>query len=156
MLTNIEAIFCWHKRVFILSVLLYCLFTNEFKYSLETVYCLRKGKLGILPFFFCFVLVWWRGIGSFRLFSFSSKLLLGSGPPHMARQKQDDQHEHTFSRYVSIRDVVLKTCQRRWMIGKSGERGSGISVLVVWRDDDDNDDISLDEDIRITECVCLF
>ena len=53
------------------------------------------------------------------------------GPPHMAGQKQDDQHEHSFSSYVRIRDVVLKTCQRHWTIGKSGERGSGISVLVV-------------------------
>ena len=26
------------------------------------------------------------------------------------RAKQDDQHEHTFSNYVRIRDVVLKTC----------------------------------------------
>ena len=33
-------------------------------------------------------------------------------------------------------DVALKTCQRRWTIGKSGERGSGISVLVAWHDDD--------------------
>ena len=59
------------------------------------------------------------------------------GPPHMAGQKQDDQHEHTFSSYVRIRDVALKTCQRRWTIGKSGERGSGISVLATWHDDDD-------------------
>ena len=51
------------------------------------------------------------------------------GPPHMAVQKQDDQHEHTFSSYVRIRDVVLKTYLGRWMIGRSGERGSGISVL---------------------------
>ena len=34
--------------------------------------------------------------------------------PHMAVQKQDDQHEHTFSSYVRIRDVVLKTCLGRW------------------------------------------
>ena len=27
----------------------------------------------------------------------------------MAVQKQDDQHEHTFSSYVRIRDAVLKT-----------------------------------------------
>ena len=33
--------------------------------------------------------------------------------PHMAVQKQDDQHEHTFSKYVRIRDVVQKTCLRR-------------------------------------------
>ena len=35
------------------------------------------------------------------------------------------------------RDVALKTCQRRWMIGRSGERGSGISVLAAQHDDDD-------------------
>ena len=60
------------------------------------------------------------------------------GPPHMAVQKQDDQHEHTFSSYVRIRDVVLKTCLRRWTIGKSGERRSGISVLPARHDDDDD------------------
>ena len=42
----------------------------------------------------------------------------------MAVQKQDDQHEHTFSNYVRI--------------GKSGERGSGISVLPARHDDDDD------------------
>ena len=57
----------------------------------------------------------------------------------MTMQKQDDQHEHTFSNYVRIRDVVQKTCQRRWTIGKSGERGSGISVLPARHDDDDDD-----------------
>ena len=30
----------------------------------------------------------------------------------MAEQKQDDQHEHTFSNYVRIRDVVQKTSRR--------------------------------------------
>ena len=62
------------------------------------------------------------------------------GPPHMAKQKQDDQLEHTYSRYVRIWDVALKTSQRRWMIGRSGERGSGISVLAARHDDDDDDD----------------
>ena len=61
------------------------------------------------------------------------------GTPHMAVQKQDDQHEHTFSSCVRIRDVVLRTCLGRWTIGRSGERGSGISVLPA-RHDDDNDD----------------
>ena len=60
------------------------------------------------------------------------------GPPHMAEQKQDDQHENTFSNYVRIRDVVQNTCQRRWTIGKSDERGSGISVLPARHDDDDD------------------
>ena len=61
------------------------------------------------------------------------------GPPHMAKQKQDNQHEHTYSSYVRTQDVTLKTCQRRWIIGRSGERGSGISMLVVWHDDDDDE-----------------
>ena len=48
------------------------------------------------------------------------------------------QLEHTFSSYVRIPDVALKTCQRRWTIGRSGERGSGISVLAArYHDDDD-------------------
>ena len=59
----------------------------------------------------------------------------------MAWQKQDDQLENTFSSYVRIQDVALKTCQRRWTIGKSAKRGSGISVLPA-RHDDDNDDWS--------------
>ena len=59
------------------------------------------------------------------------------GPPHMAVQKQDDQHEHTISSCVRIRDVVLRTCLGRWTIGRSGDRGSGISVLPARHDDDD-------------------
>ena len=55
----------------------------------------------------------------------------------MAEQKQDDQLEHTYSSYVRIRDVTLKTCQGRWTIGRSGERGSGISVPAARHDDDD-------------------
>ena len=58
--------------------------------------------------------------------------------PHMAKQKQDDHLEHSYSSYARIRDVALKTCQRQWMIGRSGERGSGISVLAAWHDDDDD------------------
>ena len=63
------------------------------------------------------------------------------GPPHMAEQKRDDQLEHTYSSYVRIRDVVQKTYRRRWTIGRSGERGSEISVQAARHDDDD--DISL-------------
>ena len=54
-------------------------------------------------------------------------------------QKQDDQLEHTYSNYVKTQDVNLKTCRRRWMIGRCGERGSGISVLAARHDDDDID-----------------
>ena len=59
----------------------------------------------------------------------------------MAGQKRDDQLEHTYSSNVRIRDVALKTCRRLLTIGRSGERGSGISVLAARHDDDDNDDI---------------
>ena len=62
------------------------------------------------------------------------------GPPHMAKQKQDDQLEPTYSSSVRIRDVALRTCQKQWTIGRSGERGSGISVLAAWHDDDDDDE----------------
>ena len=65
------------------------------------------------------------------------------GSPHMAAQKQDDQHERTFSSYVRIQVVVLKTCLGRWTIGRSGERGSGISVLPARYDDDDDDVLTL-------------
>ena len=58
----------------------------------------------------------------------------------MAGQRQDDQLEHTYSIYVRIGDVAQKTCQRRWAIGRSGEKGSGISVPVAGHDDDDDDD----------------
>ena len=65
-------------------------------------------------------------------------MMYSYGPPHMAGQKQDDQHEHTFSSYVRIRDVALKACQKRLTIGKSGKRGSGISVLAARHYDDDD------------------
>ena len=73
-------------------------------------------------------------------------------PPHVAKQKQDDQHEHTYNSYVRIWDVALKTCQRRWTIGRSGERGSGISVLPAWHDDDD---IYVYIHIHICVCACV-
>ena len=71
----------------------------------------------------------------------SSRMMSSNGPPHEVEQKQDDQLEHTYSSYVRIRDVALKTCQRRWTIGKSGERGSGISVLAARHDDDHDGDV---------------
>ena len=68
----------------------------------------------------------------------NSSVMYSYGAPHMATQKQDDQLEHTYSSYVRIRDVTLKTCQKRWMIGRSGKRVSGISVLAARLDDDDD------------------
>ena len=44
----------------------------------------------------------------------------------------------TFSSYVRIQDVALKTYQRWWMIGRSGERGSEISVQAARHDDVDD------------------
>ena len=35
------------------------------------------------------------------------------GPLHMAKQKQDDQLEHTYSSYVRIQDVTLKRCNAK-------------------------------------------
>ena len=72
------------------------------------------------------------------------------GPPHKAKQKQDDSVEHTNSSYVRIRDVTLKTRQKRWMIGRSGERGSGISVLAARHDDDDDDD---DDEMALNNAI---
>ena len=57
----------------------------------------------------------------------------------MDEQRQDDQPEPTYSSSVPIQDVSLKTCQKQWTIEKGGEKVSGISVLMV-RHDDDNDD----------------
>ena len=48
---------------------------------------------------------------------------------HMAEQKQDDKLELTYSSSVRIRDVALRTYQKRWMIRRSAERGSEISLL---------------------------
>ena len=39
-------------------------------------------------------------------------------------------------------DVTLKTCRGRWVIGRNGERGSGISALAARHDDDDDDDFT--------------
>ena len=58
--------------------------------------------------------------------------------PHMAEQKQGDQLEPTYSSSVRIRDVALRTCQKRWTIGRSSERGSGISVLAARQNDNDD------------------
>ena len=55
----------------------------------------------------------------------------------MAEQGQDDYLEPTYSNSVPIRDLALRTCWNHWTIGKVGERGSGISVLVARHDDDD-------------------
>ena len=59
---------------------------------------------------------------------------------HMAEQKQGDQLEPTYNSSMRTRDVALKTGQKRWVRGTSGERGPGISVLMAGQDDDDEDE----------------
>ena len=59
--------------------------------------------------------------------------------PAYGQAKAGRQLEHTYSSYVRIRDVALKTCLWQWMIGLSGEIGSWISVLAA-RHGDDGDD----------------
>ena len=49
-----------------------------------------------------------------------------------------------------IQQLCENTCQRRWTIRKSGERGSGISVLAARHDDDD------DVKIRKVDCTCSW
>ena len=46
----------------------------------------------------------------------SSSVMYPYGPPHMAEQKRDDQLEHTYSNYLRIRDVALKTCLQLYNI----------------------------------------
>ena len=58
----------------------------------------------------------------------------------MADLKQGEHLEPTYSSSVRIRHIVRSTCQKKWTIVKSGERGSGISSLVARQDDDDGDD----------------
>ena len=70
----------------------------------------------------------------------SSQVMYSYRPSHMAGQKQDDQLESTYSSSVRIRDVALRACQKRWTIGRSGERGSGISMMAARHDDDEEDD----------------
>ena len=88
------------------------------------------------------------------------------GPLHIAERKQDDQLEHRFSSYVRIRDVALKTYQKRWTIGGSGEERVR-DIRGAARHDDDDDiycnSIFLHRDVLFKKstssfscCVCIF
>ena len=78
----------------------------------------------------------------------SSKVMYFYGPVHMAEQKQGKQLEHTYSSSVEIRGVALRTCRKQWTIGRGGERGSGISMLMARQDDDD--------DVHVCTYVCMW
>ena len=67
----------------------------------------------------------------------SSYVMYSCGPSHMDEQREDVQFEPTYSSSVLIRDVALRIYQKQWMIGRCGERGSGISMQIAWHDDDD-------------------
>ena len=56
--------------------------------------------------------------------------------PYMDEQRLDDQLELIYNSSVPIRDVAWKTCQERWTMETSDERGSGKSVLAARHDDD--------------------
>ena len=58
------------------------------------------------------------------------------GPLHKDEQRQDVLLEPTYSSSVPIWEVDLRICRKQWTIGVCGERGSGLSVLIVWHDDD--------------------
>ena len=60
------------------------------------------------------------------------------GPLNMAEQKQGDQVEPTYCSSVRIRGKALRTCRKRWTIGRGGEKGSAISVPMARQDDDDD------------------
>ena len=59
--------------------------------------------------------------------------------PCKSRTTSTNIHSATMWGY---RMLSLRTCLGRWTIGRSGERGSGISVLPA-RHDDDDDDVSV-------------
>ena len=54
----------------------------------------------------------------------------------MDAQRQDDQLEPIYNNSVLIQDVALKSFRELWTIETVGERGSEISVLAAWYDDD--------------------
>ena len=64
--------------------------------------------------------------------------------PSHERAKAGDQLEPTCSSTVPIWDVALRAYWKQWMMGRGGERGLGISMLIV-RHDDDHDDIYIKE-----------
>ena len=51
---------------------------------------------------------------------------------HIAEQKQSDQLEPTYSSSVRIRDVALRTCRKRWTIGRVAREGQGYPCR--WQD----------------------
>ena len=65
-----------------------------------------------------------------------SQVMYFYGPFHMDEQRQGDQLKPTYSSFVLIQDVALRTYRKQSTTGRGGERGSEISVLISWHDDD--------------------
>ena len=112
--------------------------TIKWKYNRRLLYAVKNPKLPAPSDVTLKTRLYFR---RFILKRFAAGVMYSYGPPHMAVLKQDDQLEHIYSSCVRIRDVALKTCQRRWTKGKSGERGSGISVQVPRHDDNGDDEL---------------
>ena len=86
----------------------------------------------------------------------SSWMMYSCGPLHMDKQRQDVQFEPTYSSSVLIRNVALRISRKQWTIGMGGKRRSGISVLIVRHDDDDDLQIALSiffHAVRVIEIV---
>ena len=61
----------------------------------------------------------------------SSWVMYSCGPLHMDEQRQDIQFKLTYSSSVPVHDVALRISRKQWTIGRCGERGSGISMLIA-------------------------
>ena len=72
-----------------------------------------------------------------------SWVMYSCGPLPMDVQRQEVQLEPTYSSSVPLRDAALMICWKQWTIGRWGERGSEISVLITLHDDDDYDERNL-------------
>ena len=59
--------------------------------------------------------------------------------PSHARAKAGRPARTYIHSSVPIRDVTLRICRKQWTIGRRGERGSILSVLIAQDDDDDDD-----------------
>ena len=69
----------------------------------------------------------------------NSKVMFFNGLLYMDMLMLTNQHEHTYNSSVRSKNIVWKTCQEQWMIGKKEERVSRKSMLAVQHDDDDDD-----------------
>ena len=61
-------------------------------------------------------------------------VMYSCGPLHTDEQRQDIQFEPTYSSSVAPR-----ISWKQWTIGRCGDRGSGISVLIMRHDDNDDE-----------------